>query len=783
MIRSRWFRRLLTLVAGALCAFAWQTNDAGEVQLKNGVTVRGNPTKLETLIVGPKRPDPLPTKTYPIVMVANPLQRTYVPERQVAQVNKDIDLSKNEVFRLKQPKMAGGTRVIQSVGDFLEKPPAFDEFGRRLVRLRANPANLEPIQGVTEITPEYLKIVACNYAWETGLATSSVPFDVLDPILRKANGSNDLNHQMRIARFYIQAGMYGPAERALESIANQYAAQAETVTTVRQVQVLLMQSMALELANDLKLRRSAGQHRLVEAASRSFPVENVSTSVLREVRDMAAEYESTHNRILQIQALLAELQAQLGDDPRVAELAPRRAEISEKLADANVDRLDAFWKLSADSKLKADEKLALALSGWVVGSENAVTELDQALRFWQARFLILDYLRTAHDAETERRDIRGRIEALEGLGAPRVAQILPLLPPPLDPAGAAAGKVARIQVASPQDEPAVAYRVLLPPEYHPDHRYPLMIALHGEKRTPEQELAFWGGTEARAGQSQRHGYIVIAPEYASRAGQTEYDYSPVSHDIVLASLRDARRRFHVDSDRVFLSGHEMGGDAAFDIGLSHPDLFAGVIPITGVSDRYCEFYWENARRLPLYVVSGELDRDTVAKNAKELQRMMLYGFDLIYTEYVGAGPDSFYSEIHKLFDWMSRHRRTPLPKQFEVKTLRPTDNRFYWYEFDGLPKGVLNVTWGPDKRRSVHPMSVSATINDGNTIVLQSGAEHHRIWLTPEGSLINFEKRIGVRIRGTHRFNDFVKPDLGVMIESFRYHADRERIFWALLEF
>ncbi len=37
--------------------------------------------------------------------------------------------------------------------------------------------------------------------------------------------------------------------------------------------------------------------------------------------------------------------------------------------------------------------------------------------------------------------------------------------------------------------------------------------------------------------------------------------------------------------------------------------------------------------------------------------MMERNYDLIYCEYVGAGPDGFYSEIHKLFDWMSRYRR------------------------------------------------------------------------------------------------------------------------------
>ena len=72
---------------------------------------------------------------------------------------------------------------------------------------------------------------------------------------------------------------------------------------------------------------------------------------------------------------------------------------------------------------------------------------------------------------------------------------------------------------------------------------------------------------------------------------------------MLASLRDACRRFAVDTDRVFLSGHSMGGDAAWDIGLAHPDLWAGVIPIVGrIADSYCTFYWENARNVPFYVV-------------------------------------------------------------------------------------------------------------------------------------------------------------------------------------
>lgn len=781
MPASRRYHLFLVLLALSFWLAAVPRSPAGEVRLKNGMSYSGTPAELEDLVKGPKKPNPLPTTTYPIWMISNPLQRVFVPRRQVESVNRDIDLAKSEVFRLKHKPMVGASQSIGVVGDYLERPKPFNEHGIRVVKLRLGSRKPEVFQGISEINPTYVKVDGLNIDWKTALATSSIPVEILDPILRNANGSNDAEHRMKIAIFYIQAQMYGPAERELEAIAKEFPDRAETV---RKAQGLLSQAKALDGLNELKLRRASGQHRFVNAMLRAFPVDNVDVAVLREVREMTAEYDATRDRLSHAQVLLAELQAELGSDARITEIAPRRSEIIESLSDSTLERLDSFLKLAGDSKLPPDEKLALALSGWVVGSSNAVTELDQALKFWQARFLVMDYLRTPADAAMERTTILDRLSSLEGISASRVAQMLPLLPPVLDSAEAVPGKPVRIQVPGPGNEPAVVYWVLLPPEYHPDHRYPLLVALHSEKRPPEQELTFWCGSEAKIGPAQRHGYVVIVPDYASKSGQTEYDYSPNAHRVVLDSIRDARRRFNVDSDRVFLAGHDMGGDAAFDIGFSHPDLFAGVIPICGVSDRYCEYYWENARNLPLYVISGEFDRNTVSKNAKELMRMMLRGFNLIYVEYVAAGPDSFYSEIHKLFDWMSRLRRNPLPKDIKVKTLRESDTHFGWYKFEGLPKTVVEIDWDAPKRGPVHPMTVEASINEANTVVIaKSGAAKHRIWLTPQFGLIDFDKRLGVRINGTQRFNDFIKPDTEAMLEYFRYHGDRQQLFWAVLEF
>ena len=174
--------------------------------------------------------------------------------------------------------------------------------------------------------------------------------------------------------------------------------------------------------------------------------------------------------------------------------------------------------------------------------------------------------------------------------------------------------------------PPVRYLVQLPPEYDPYRRYPAIVTLHGAGTTAMQQIDWWAGDRAKAacapGQATRHGYIVIAPDWTAEH-QKQYGYSAREHAAVLDCLRDACRRFSIDTDRVFLSGHSMGGDAAWDIGLAHPDLWAGVIPIVAQADRYCALYWENAKlRAVLRRRRRVGRRRSMADNARDLDRYL-----------------------------------------------------------------------------------------------------------------------------------------------------------------
>ncbi|MCA9071920.1 MAG: hypothetical protein KDA84_23490, partial [Planctomycetaceae bacterium] len=139
-----------------------------------------------------------------------------------------------------------------------------------------------------------------------------------------------------------------------------------------------------------------------------------------------------------------------------------------------------------------------------------------------------------------------------------MARLLTGIKPVLETPGLRPGVSMRIEVPNADPDTPVAYHVLLPLEYSPNRAYPMVVALHPVERGPEAELSWWGGTEEQPGQSHRHGYIVIAPEYIDKK-LTSYDSDAKSHYITLKAIRDARQRFHVNSDKVFLSGHGMGG--------------------------------------------------------------------------------------------------------------------------------------------------------------------------------------------------------------------------------
>jgi poly(3-hydroxybutyrate) depolymerase len=178
----------------------------------------------------------------------------------------------------------------------------------------------------------------------------------------------------------------------------------------------------------------------------------------------------------------------------------------------------------------------------------------------------------------------------------------------------------------------VSYHIQLPPGYNHGRPWPVLMVLHHSQEKAEEELERWSDLAAQ------RGYILVAPQWTTGL-KVPYGFSAKEHAAVLEALKDVRRKFQVDSDRVFLFGVESGGQPAFDIALSHPDQFAGALPMAARPDLYIPRYWPNAQYLHLYVVNGEFLGQAHKAMHNMCQEWIKHHYPAIYVEYKGRAAD------------------------------------------------------------------------------------------------------------------------------------------------
>ena len=107
----------------------------------------------------------------------------------------------------------------------------------------------------------------------------------------------------------------------------------------------------------------------------------------------------------------------------------------------------------------------------------------------------------------------------------------------------------------------------------------------------------------------QNGYILACVRAGKRRDHSAavYSYSEREHNLVLQhAARSCALTYNIDSDRVFLFGLGQGANMAMDVGLAHPDLFAGVIPMGPNPEYFVNAYWRNGQYLPFYLISGSV---------------------------------------------------------------------------------------------------------------------------------------------------------------------------------
>lgn len=151
-------------------------------------------------------------------------------------------------------------------------------------------------------------------------------------------------------------------------------------------------------------------------------------------------------------------------------------------------------------------------------------------------------------------------------------------PPEVLPHAARYGRLVEQAYFTRDDSSVQPYFVYQPSAYDDSRSWPLVIFLHGW--VPDtSRINPYLVPDFVVDLAERHGTLLCLAH-----GRTNTDFQYVGELDVLRVMREMKRYYSVDADRIYLLGISMGGAGAWQIGVNYPHLFAGIAPINGQAD-------------------------------------------------------------------------------------------------------------------------------------------------------------------------------------------------------
>ena len=338
---------------------------------------------------------------------------------------------------------------------------------------------------------------------------------------------------------------------------------------------------------------------------------------------------------------------------------------------------------------------------------------------------------------------------------------------------------------------ATQYLLYVPKVYKPENAAPLLVVGHGG--SAYRDLAF-GQMAARAGlgpwlpTAEHAGAVVVAP-------LTDRGWGLIGNSVLFTAISRMNREFNIDPDRIYLTGHSMGGHLSWRTAINLSDRFAAISPMSGGYDFVKDKQIYNCINVPGYATFGTNEPYGInGFNHINADWMKAHNYDWVLQEKRG-GHQIFPDEIPKIWKFfMARPRNLyrpllyarasgPLefatadqnPRWSKQSTWRPgrpiSTATFHWLRLHPLP------TDAPEDRKV---QSERAEVKKGNTLAITAeNAKRLTLYLHPK--MVDFSVPVKVVVNGHTVFEKKVEPDLATMLELVREFDDRGRVFWAKL--
>jgi phospholipase/carboxylesterase len=189
-----------------------------------------------------------------------------------------------------------------------------------------------------------------------------------------------------------------------------------------------------------------------------------------------------------------------------------------------------------------------------------------------------------------------------------------------------------------------AYTCYIPESYRADHPWPLLLTLHGGSGNDEDFLWTWL-TYAKS-----RGYLLVS---AKSFGPTWFPWDAPS---LMFILDEVQERYHVDRERILLTGLSDGGSFSYEVGFAWPERFGGLAVVAGILRPHQRS--AQASQLPVYVVHGAQDQlFPVAYIRLVVDKLREWRHNVTYHELAGFGHAYPPGENTPILDWFEGLKR------------------------------------------------------------------------------------------------------------------------------
>jgi pimeloyl-ACP methyl ester carboxylesterase len=814
------FRPVILIAAGIGAAFVANpaTAPADAVYLKDGTILHGKVRREADAVSDPVTGAMVPVfKANDYFIIDDKVRWVLFSGKKDNVINADPDVNiRNDFITLLNPRPIGQDKPMPGkVGVRLFTP--FDSKWSRIAKLNTfmtvapnTPEQVLPMeatQRLMTLTPYAAVVQTQHYRWNMSYLTQELGIDLVKmlldnhPDLVETNGP-DLDRRLKRFRFLLQAGWLLEAEKELDRAARDLPQDGKDVKErMERARLAARQAQVRDLWDEIQTAHRAGRYQFVRGHLNRLPLNEVDGRVAAEAAKLKAKYDEWDRQAIELTRVLDALSGQFVGPP-TATTATAEAVIRAEAGPDTLERLEPFLTIAGQylkeldggktPTYSRDDVFAVAVSGWVMGRESAEPKPAVAERYWAAREFLLAHTRT-HDTAARAR-LYSEYQQRAPLSLDETTQLISLLPPSEPPEK---GKVVGLDVeeratsVSWTQKKSVPYLLKLPPEYRTSRSYPVLIVLNASGERPGDAMLRW------INEAARRGYILAAPAWSGAGG---YNYSTAEHDVVTELVIDLRRHYAVDSDRVFLTGYGDGATMAFDVGLSHPDLFAGIVPVNAQPNgTSVAWYWRNAQYLPYYIVTAEQAGKVVSANRYPFENWMARGYAALMVVYKGRTMEPLAGEALFAFDWMDKQKRAAgFPElgrnpnsgvnSEEFQAMRAGDNHFYWISLEQIQDRYLNNEIG---LRKGAPAALQASVRDNNSVYVNCrGIKTMRLWFgriwdpqTGWRTMLDFTKPVKVFVNGKAWGKQHViTPSLQTLLDDLYQRGDRQRMFMSSVE-